>query len=630
LSLAIMFEAFKYVKHSAFSESFTIFCSLFESCCKRNGFNHSTIRFKVVLDLINEITSYLYPSDQTIDRSNRLFLLNIDETNSMLISDAKREFFGSVLIRIFEQLFRRNAFIVLILTGTSNIKLHDIVTRSRVTSQSISFPTLEIEQSSEILTQFVRCLPPPSNFNFEYNNSAYPDAPHLLENPYFQYVIHLLGGVPRYIEELLNVLGSRELDNANFGNNMQSQEHLSLSQDLQHEFTNNYLNSNRKRRRNSTNFRAQNASNVFFHPSLSYFTVWSIYEQTIQNIQKRYDYSTRFRHPQIKLRMLSLVGYALFQWDCQHAEPICSVAEKVDSMSEKHPASSDSVVSYNLPKEPRSIESAEEFTFGRFEQNGIIFLQQSKESNDFKVHLPFVLISIFYQMYSRTQSKVAYSPLLSIQPSMNFEENEISDLAIIMMKLQILKSHDPDQTHFKLSTVFPLHSNQSEQYIKFPKFFGFNRLDHQVKGKTWNDFVEGKGLFSGRIDQEKYHKIGAYLNAGSAPFADSIILTDPYIFMQNKQSVSARKDKIAGKPPASSRTLNDVQKEHNKCNINVDHIFVFITDERFIMPPNDASPSLLDNEIIISSDNEKQFYGDILTRRKMFCIDHSKNSNINS
>ena len=55
----------------------------------------------------------------------------------MLISDAKREFFGSVLIRIFEQLFRRNAFIVLILTGTSNIKLNDIVTRSGVTSQSI-------------------------------------------------------------------------------------------------------------------------------------------------------------------------------------------------------------------------------------------------------------------------------------------------------------------------------------------------------------------------------------------------------------------------------------------------------------------------------------------------------------
>ena len=226
LSLAIMFEAFKYVKHSAFSESFTIFCSLFESCCKRNGFDHLTIRFKIVLDLINEITSCLYPSDQTIDRSNRLFLLNIDETNSMLISDAKREFFGSVLIRIFEQLFRRNAFIVLILTGTSNIKLNDIVTRSGVTSQSISLPTLEIEQSSEILTQFARCLPPPSNFNFEYNNSAYPDAPHLLENPYFQYVIHLLGGVPRYIEELLNVLGSRELDNAIFGNNMQSQEHF--------------------------------------------------------------------------------------------------------------------------------------------------------------------------------------------------------------------------------------------------------------------------------------------------------------------------------------------------------------------------------------------------------------------
>jgi len=50
----------------------------------------------------------------------------------------------------------------------------------------------------------------------------------------------------------------------------------------------------------------------------------------------------------------------------------------------------------------------------------------------------------------------------------------------------------------------------------------------------------------------------------------------------------------------------------------------------FIMSPNDTKPSLLHNEIIISSENEKQFYGDILTLRKMFCIDHSKNLNIYS
>ena len=249
-------------------------------------------------------------------------------------------------------------------------------------------------------------------------------------------------------------------------------------------------------------------------------------------------------------------------------------------MSEKRTASPNSLVSSNLSKGSRYIESDEEFTFGRFEQNGIIFLQHSKESNAFKVHLPFVLISIFYQMYSRTQTNVTYSPLLSIQPSMNFEENEISDLAIIMLKLQVLKSRDPDQTHFKLSTLIPLHSNYSEQYIKFPKYFGLNRLDHQVKEKTWKDFVQSKDLFSGRIDQEKHHKIGAYLNACGAPFADSIILTDPYIFIQNKQSLSARKDKIAGKRPAASRTLYEVQTDHNKCNINVDHIFVFITDER--------------------------------------------------
>ncbi|CAJ0839357.1 9746_t:CDS:2 [Entrophospora sp. SA101] len=81
----------------------------------------------------------------------------------------------------------------------------------------------------------------------------------------------------------------------------------------------------------------------------------------------------------------------------------------------------------------------------------------------------------------------------------------------------------------------------------------------------------------------------AFHNLPNASFSDGIMMTNPPIFIQDKQGV---------------------------IDANVgEHIFIFITDAHAC---DDESYDC--NEIVITSENRKDFYGDILAKMKLYCI----------
>lgn len=147
--------------------------------------------FADVLELITKS----FCGESHILPQNRLLLLNLDETNSLLSSDDGKQFLKK-LIRILWK--AAGSFSLLtILSGTHSVGLFEQMQISQCKFVDIELPLIELQSAKEILLGM----------------TSDPNAYHI--SPYLEYVLKLLGGVGRYIEVAItqmSIIGASKND----------------------------------------------------------------------------------------------------------------------------------------------------------------------------------------------------------------------------------------------------------------------------------------------------------------------------------------------------------------------------------------------------------------------------------
>ena len=110
-----------------------------------------------------------------------------------------------------------------------------------------------------------------------------------------------------------------------------------------------------------------------------------------------------------------------------------------------------------------------------------------------------------------------------------------------------------------------------------------------------------------------------FLNGEKAPFWDSCVLTDPPIFVQDKQSLVSRERVTQGKLPSLGKWA-DVVSEMNKCHmeeIAPAPLFLFCTDTALTDLPLQELP---DGVVVVDHDAHAAFFGPVLASRKAMCL----------
>ncbi|CAG8673991.1 22413_t:CDS:2, partial [Gigaspora margarita] len=186
------------------------------------------------------------------------------------------------------------------------------------------------------------------------------------------------------------------------------------------------------------------------------------------------------------------------------------------------------------------------------------------------------------------------------------------------IKLPFLTLHEiySNQNNHKLLSIRILDSldnaislNQNEKLtISFSPVFTVHSTDKQINEKNWDNFVN-------RIKTQPTPECIAYHNMQNAEFADSFLITEPFILIQDKQLIISRGKVIDGYS-ATMLEKGLVEKEHNKCKNVGKHIFLFVTVSK---KRNDETYK--ENEILITKEESKNVFGDLLALRKLHCIE---------
>ena len=256
--------------------------------------------------------------------------------------------------------------------------------------------------------------------------------------------------------------------------------------------------------------------------------------------------------------------------------------------------------------------------------------ESSSDVNDYDdvtIRMPFIWLQYFYRSTMDISTSLADIPLLSSnQYHMNSDNNERLSLLIMMLKIyygtlfpEVLLRYGSSSSsssvpssstsiEIPLSFLVPLRKEQKDIMIKFPRVItNWNLVEasHQVTRNNFMAFVKDqKNLF--------------IMNKLRAPFADSIILSNPPLLIQDKQSVVYRQQ-VVQKADVKEEKYSVIKAEHDKCQINnLDHIFIFTTD---LPLSQSAERNLTVNEVVIHKENAHLFYGELLLLLKTYCIE---------
>ena len=226
-------------------------------------------------------------------------------------------------------------------------------------------------------------------------------------------------------------------------------------------------------------------------------------------------------------------------------------------------------------------------------------------------------------MYTRYRNPSKTPEILlleSLDIALSPDKNECLTLSVLIFRLWAIYHMNEvekiDRIYkCKLSQLVPLRNGQEGRLLTFNPWFSVRNTLNSITKENWKSFVQQVY----KQQDENYKECIAYQNKGKAPFADSFILTEPPIFIQDKQSIVSRKKQIIGDIPKAI-TKDLMKDEHEKCNIIGDHIFILVTDEK---KRDDIDNKLKNNEVLISSENMKEVFGDILALRKLYCIERA-------
>jgi len=109
-----------------------------------------------------------------------------------------------------------------------------------------------------------------------------------------------------------------------------------------------------------------------------------------------------------------------------------------------------------------------------------------------------------------------------------------------------------------------------------------------------------------------------FLNGEKAPFWDSCVLTDPPIFVQDKQSFVSRERVTQGRLPSLGKWA-DIVSEMTKCRIGEiipAPLFLFCTDAAL----TDVPQELPDGVAVVDHGAHAAFFGPVLASRKAMCL----------
>lgn len=231
------------------------------------------------------------------------------------------------------------------------------------------------------------------------------------------------------------------------------------------------------------------------------------------------------------------------------------------------------------------------------ESDGLIFLSPSPGSVDGEMLLsiPYFTLHILQPKFSNSTPPKLMRSTSTLLAS---RDNEILDLSVILMKLDLLQQLG--NSTFKLSDVFPLHSQARDTEFNIPAHLKFIEIREQVR--KWSH-----QKFSSLLKDMENEHCGA-VGTGNDNFPDAwLVVRTPNDVRYVLYIQSKRRTQIG----ASLTPAISVTDEHAKCTfLPQRHIFVFITDDR------GRDQQYQENEIIVTSDVHAKFYGKCVALRK--------------
>jgi hypothetical protein len=247
------------------------------------------------------------------------------------------------------------------------------------------------------------------------------------------------------------------------------------------------------------------------------------------------------------------------------------------------------------------------------EKKDMLFL----DGND-KIKLPFITLANVYGILNNKHfPKIQL--LDSLDSALSWEQAEYLTLAVIVFKLWGIhrrlvntgKIRENGQGYCQLSELVPLRKDQDDVSINFRPWFVIRQTDHQIKKGSWSTFYR-----DARMQLTKgVTECIAFRNRKGASFPDTFLITDPVIFIQEKSSLTSNKDAAEGGsgvilPPKL------LKEERDKCPDNSKHIFILSTDYR-----KRDDQEFKPNDVLITRENRKAMYGELLTLRKLHCLE---------
>ena len=196
--------------------------------------------------------------------------------------------------------------------------------------------------------------------------------------------------------------------------------------------------------------------------------------------------------------------------------------------------------------------------------------------------------------------------------------------------------------HIPLSVLVPLRDGQPDVLLwldlrgtedRLHPYWNVTEADHQLDRYNFGSWLS-------KAVSESTAGALFVMNKVRAQFADSIITTTPRLLMQDKQQVTERREMMVREAADHKQQVASVQSiehEHDLCNLDtVPHVFIYTTDLLLSANVDDKAEEvkeevkgkrrkverkLWDNEVVIHSGNNEQFYGNLLTFLKACCVD---------
>ncbi|UZN99352.1 uncharacterized protein OCT59_000630 [Rhizophagus irregularis] len=241
------------------------------------------------------------------------------------------------------------------------------------------------------------------------------------------------------------------------------------------------------------------------------------------------------------------------------------------------------------------------------EKDELVFLEGNRKK---KLKIPFLTLHEIFS--SRNTSVIPPIKVLdTLSNALSPDQNEHLTISVIMFRLwaiyqRLIEKGSIGLCTCKLSQLIPLRENQNDELLEFEPVFSVQSTNKKIEQKNWREFIKHRSS-----------ECIAYHNLQGAEFADSFVLTNPPILIQDKQLVVSRKKLMDGYQPIML-TKGLVKEEHDKCRNVGPHIFLFVTDAK-----KRLDEIYEEDELVITIENKNDLFGGLLTLRILHCIERA-------